>query len=148
LEANPLLFKAAKSQTVPTAENNCAPLPKSTLLCPKEKQMPLKMFFADYCEDKVLESNDARVASTEEILHSMDCVLHMPRNFIGVTDENKVTLQFMVNDDKTICVDVPAPSEQGSYVKTASLGECLKIVGGLGEQITVKEIEGLEFQAW
>ena len=110
--------------------------------------MPLKMFFVDYCEDKVLEAKDARVVPKKEILHSMDCVLHMPQNFIGVFGDNDVTLQFMVNDDKTICVDVPVPSEQGSYVKTASLDECLEIVRGIGEQITLQEIEGLEFQAW
>ena len=106
--------------------------------------MQLKLFFVDYCEDKVIESKDARVASKEEILHSMDCVLHMPRNFIGVTDENDVTLQFMVNEDRTICVDVPAPAEKGSYVKTTDLRECLDIVRGLGQTINAKEIDGIE----
>ena len=110
--------------------------------------MPLKMFFADYCEGKVLESEDARLATKPEILHSMDCVLHMPSNFIGIIDENDATLQFIVNDDKTVSVDIPVPAERGSYARTTSLRECLEIVEGLDESISPKEISGLAFQAW
>jgi hypothetical protein len=110
--------------------------------------MMLKVFFADYCEDKVLESKDARVATQDELLHSMDCVLHMPRNFIGVIDENGVTLQFMVNDDRTIHVDLPVPAKRGSYVKTAHLSECLNMVRRIGDSIKMDEIDGMAFQAW
>ena len=110
--------------------------------------MPLKMFFVDYCEDKEIESKDARLATNDEILHSMDCVLHMPRNFIGVIDDNDVTLQFMVNDDKSVSIDVPAPLERGSYVKTTDLRDCLEIVKGLGETIDTKSIDGLNLQPW
>lgn len=108
----------------------------------------LKLFFADYCEDKVLESKDAHAATQEDILHSMECVLHMPRNFIGVTDEDGSTIQFMVNDDQTICVDVPSPAERGSYAKQTDLQECLGIVRRLGQRINVNALAGLEFKPW
>ena len=110
--------------------------------------MGLKIFFADYCEDKILEARDARESSKEDILHSMDCVLHMPRNFLGIIDEDDATLQFMVNDDRTIHVDVPIPAEQGSYSKTAELKECLEIVQNIRERIVMQEIDGLEFELW
>ena len=110
--------------------------------------MPLKVFFVDYCEDKVLESKDARVATKDEILHSMDCVLHMPRNFIGVIGENGTTLQFVVNDDKTIDIDVPVPADRGSYVKTTDLQECLEIVRNLGDTVNAEGIDGLDFKSW
>lgn len=108
----------------------------------------LKVFFADYYEDKILDSKDARAATKEEILHSMDCVLHMPSNFIGVTDQHGVTLQFMVNDDRTIHIDVPVPAQGGSYVRTASLKECLEMMRVLGDCTDIEEIRGLKFEAW
>jgi len=109
---------------------------------------PFKVFFADYAEDKILESKDARAATKPDVLHSMDCVLHMPRNFIGLIDRNDVTLQFMVNDDETIHIDVPVPSRTGSFVKTATLKECLDLVGNLGDTIDVAKIDGLTFKSW
>ncbi|MBS0209632.1 MAG: hypothetical protein JSS27_11835 [Planctomycetes bacterium] len=109
---------------------------------------PFKLFFVDYVEDKTLESKDARAATKAEILHSMDCVLHMPRNFVGLIDRNDMTLQFMVNDDKTIHVDVPVPSRTGSFVKTATLKECLDLVSTLGDSIDVAKIGGLTFTSW
>jgi hypothetical protein len=108
----------------------------------------LKLFFTDYCEDKVLAAENARVATKEDILHSMDCVLHMPQNFLGVIDEAGRALQFMVNDDKTIHVDVPSPAERGSYVKVTDLAECLNIIQGIGDVINVAEMRGLAFERW
>ena len=96
--------------------------------------MPLKMFFADYCEGKVLESEDARLATKPEILHSMDCVLHMPSNFIGIIDENDATLQFIVNDDKTVSVDIPVPANEGRTLGQHPFGNALKSWRGLTNQ--------------
>jgi hypothetical protein len=110
--------------------------------------MTWKVFFADYCEDKIVEANHARIATKDEILHSMDCVLHMPNNFIGIVDENNATLQFVVNDDKTIDIDLPVPASRGSYTKTTDLAECLKVVRGLGDSVDPSQIVGLVFQPW
>ena len=79
----------------------------------------LKMFFTDYGADKTVEAADARAAGKDEILHTMECVLQMPRNFVGVIDENDGTLQFMVNSDKTIRVDLPFEQEVNPFVKDA-----------------------------
>jgi hypothetical protein len=115
---------------------------------PRSPEPKFKVFFADYCEDKIVDSKDARVATKAEILHSMDCVLHMPRNFIGVIDKDDTTLQFMVNDDNMIHVDIPVPSRTGSFVKTADLRECLDLVSHLGSTIDVARIDGLVFKSW
>lgn len=108
----------------------------------------LRFFYTDYCEGKSIPSQEAATASLDQILHSMDCVLHVPRNFIGVIDEQNVTLQFMVKDDQSIHVDIPSPARRGSYVKTASIGECLQLVRDLGETIQGESIAGLEFESW
>lgn len=108
----------------------------------------LRFFYTDYCEDKSIPSHEAWTASKDDILHSMDCVLHIPRNFIGIIDDQNVTLQFMVNDDRSIDVDIPSPARRGSYVKTTSLDECLELVRELGESIQPDSIAGLNFTSW
>ena len=108
----------------------------------------LRFFYADYCEDKAIPSEEAWTRSKDEILHSMDCVLHVPRNFCGIIDDNDVTLQFMVNDDRSVHVEVPASAERGSYATTMKLEECLELVRSLGDTIQRDLVPGLQFEAW
>ncbi len=108
----------------------------------------LKVFFADYCEGKILPSESARVASKAEILRMAGCVLHTPSNFLGITDENGATIQFIVNEDTTIAVDVPDLNAGGSHVKMVTLDECLQIVRDLDESVEIGTIPGLKFEAW
>lgn len=108
----------------------------------------LRFFYTDYCEDKSIPSPEALEVSKEEVLHSMDCVLHMPGNFLGIIDGNDATLQFMVNDDRSIHIDIPTPTKRGSYVKTGSLGECLELVRTMGETIQHDAITGFRFEGW
>ena len=110
--------------------------------------MAFKVFYSDYCEEKIIDSSDAFHASVSEILHSMDCVLHVPKNFIGIIDERDITLQFYVNDDKSILIDVPMPEKNGSFCRAGSLQECLSIVKRLDKAVDVSKIDGLEFQSW
>lgn len=108
----------------------------------------LRFFYTDYCEKKSIPSEEAWEVSKEDVLHSMDCVLHMPGNFLGIIDQNDATLQFMVNDDRSIHVDIPTPSKRGSYVKTESLKGCLDLVRTMGETVEPDSITGLTFESW
>lgn len=110
--------------------------------------MLYKIFFSDFTENKILDACDARQASKDEILHSMDCVLHMPNNFLGIIDKNGVTLQFMVNTDKSVYIDIPVPKKNGSYAKTAELQSCFSIVQELDKEIVIATIDGLAFNSW
>ena len=110
--------------------------------------MNYEMFYADYCEGKEILSDQPCTRTKEEILHSMDCVLHMPNNFLGIVDKSGTTLQFMVNQDKTVAVDIPQVPRQGSLTKTVELSQCLELVRELGECVDPNSIEGLEFTSW
>lgn len=110
--------------------------------------MEYRMFFTDYCEDKSLPSQEAEARELESILHSMDCVLHMPRNFLGITDSAGTTIQFMVNEDNSIFVDVPAPNEKGSYSMTTDLASCISLVRELNGNIDLKNYSQLQFAPW
>ena len=110
--------------------------------------MKYKIFFCDYCEDKILEPHEAIEIPIEDILHSMDCVLHIPKNFFGIIDEEDNTLQFIVNDDKSIVIDIPSAEKRGSYTKNIELKDCIEIVRNLESIKNVVDSEELDFFPW
>jgi hypothetical protein len=108
--------------------------------------MPLKFFYTDYCEGKSVQTPMVW-PGIGEILHSMDCVLHMPDNFCGIVNNQDQTLQFMVEKDRSLTLDIPILNENGEYVgsytKSTSLRECFEIVRALDENTDFLTIEGL-----
>lgn len=96
--------------------------------------MKYKFFYSDFCEGKEILSSDAWDVELKDILHSMDCVLHMPDNFLGIVNDKNQTLQFMVKKDKTILIDIPILKNgeySGSKQKDTALPECLELVKSL-----------------
>ena len=87
-------------------------------------------------------------ASIDEIIELMQSVLIRPENFLGIVDKNDRTLQFIVNDDYSLDADIPVPDQKGSYTKTISLHEAIKLVQKQTELIQVDTIEGMTFMKW
>ena len=110
--------------------------------------MTFKLFYTDYTEDKHLRSDEAESATVEKIIDCMNKLLHEPDNFIGIIDSNDVMLQFMVEDNGTICIDAPIHERKGSFTKDADLSECIEIVTALQKNIVLEKINGLEFKTW
>lgn len=96
--------------------------------------MKYKYFYTDYTEGKSLPSTEAWEADKQQILHSMDCVLHMPNNFLGIINTKDECLQFYVNDDRSVSIDIPI-LENGIYLgsksQDTSLERCLSLVESL-----------------
>ena len=96
--------------------------------------MKYRYFYADYSEGKEIPSGDAWEANLDQILHSMNCVLHVPNNFFGIVNSKEQTLQFMVEKDRTVTIDIPI-LEQGKYLgskqENNSLNYCLEMVKNL-----------------
>jgi hypothetical protein len=109
--------------------------------------MPFKFFYTDYCEGKSVETPMVWPREKDGILHSMDCVLHMPRNFCGIVNNRDQTLQFVVEKDRSVTVDIPVVNENceyvGSYTKSTSLRDCLEIVRALDDDTDFTTITGL-----
>ena len=110
--------------------------------------MTFKLFYTDYSEDKHLRSDEAESVTLEKIVDCMNNLLHEPDNFVGIIDCNDVMLQFMVEDDGSICIDAPLHERKGSFTKSADLSECIEIVGALQKNIVLEQINGLEFKSW
>ena len=110
--------------------------------------MTYKFYYTDYSTDKHIRSDEAVSESLDNIIGQMNSLLQEPDNFIGIIDENNVMLQFMVEDDGSICVDIPMHDQKGSLTKSANLNECISLVDSLQENILIEQIEGLEFKHW
>lgn len=99
--------------------------------------MKLKLFYTDYCEEKQIDGSEPWDVEVSDILHSMDCVLHMPKNFLGIINSRDQVLQFMVNDDRTILIDIPI-LENGKYVEsrniTSTLVGCMELIRSISEE--------------
>ena len=110
--------------------------------------MAFKFFYTDYSTDKSVRSDEAVSETVDKVIEHMKAMLKDEDNFIGLIDENNQMLQFMVEGDGAICVDVPMHDRKGSLTKSADLNEAIEIVLGLKGQIIWEEIDGLEFKPW
>jgi len=110
--------------------------------------MAFKFFYTDYANNKDVRSDEAVSETLDNIIGHMQQMLQEPDNFIGLIDENNLMLQFMVEDDGSICVDVPMHEQKGSLTKNATLTESIDIVRELNQEIPFDEIDGLEFKPW
>lgn len=110
--------------------------------------MTFKYFYTDYSKDKHIRSDEAVSETLENIIDCMEGLLHEEDNFIGIIDDNDVMLQFMVEEDGSICIDLPIHDRKGSYTKNADLNECVEIVNAIEKDIVQEQICGLEFKSW
>jgi hypothetical protein len=110
--------------------------------------MTFKLFYTDYTNDKHIKSDEAITATIKEIGTYMSNLLHEPDNFLGIIDDNEVMLQFMVENDGSICVDLPVDERKGSFTKHTDLNSCLQLIASLPEIIELDKIDGLTFNDW
>ena len=75
-------------------------------------------------------------------------VLREPNDFIGFVDAYGTTIQFYCDDSGEIWVEIPYPSEHGSYGKHISLEEVEYFVQELPDIFTDECIPDGEFVAW
>ncbi len=96
--------------------------------------MKFRYFYTDYCEDKAIDGSKPWEAEVSQIVHSMDCVLHRSKNFLGIINSKDQTLQFYVEKDRSITIDVPVVKNgayAGSKQKRTNLETCLQLVRDL-----------------
>jgi hypothetical protein len=110
--------------------------------------MTFKLFYTDYSKDKHVRSDEAVTETLENITGLMQSLLHEEDNFIGIIDDDNVMLQFMVDEDGSLIVDLPMHDQKGSFTKKTDLSGCIAIVNSLQGKIDKDQIEGLEFKSW
>ena len=83
-----------------------------------------------------------------EIIAMMPAVLMGFRDFFGITDRDGTTVQFYVEDDGRVWMEIPLPDLEGSYGKHLGKGDVTTVFEGLPELFSRDMVAGLEFAEW
>lgn len=110
--------------------------------------MSFKFFYTDYATNQSIRSDEPKDSTLDSIIESMNDVLVAEDNFLGLIDDEDNMLQFMVEEDGSILIDLPNNEQKGSLSKTATLAECVEMVKAIQETIAFEDIDGLVFKAW
>ena len=110
--------------------------------------MSYRIYYSDFVRDIELTPDGARPAEVDEILRMMEEVLAEPGNFLGVMDEQGGILQFLVDEQGTIGVEIPDPPRRGHYGKQASLTECKQLLHDADGRFHWDAFDGLTFEKW
>lgn len=107
--------------------------------------MAYTFFYTDYVKDKEIPGTSPCEAEIEQILQTMHNVLQTPDNFFGIVNDKKQTLQFVVENDKSVSIDIPILNNGkyiGSKTEKSTLTTCIKLVQDLnGTEDFIKLIE-------
>ena len=90
-----------------------------------------KVFFSiAQTNEDVNSQSPIEVGPGESYEYLVD-VVKCPNNFIGFTDSEGTTVQFMVDESNKIWLDIPSVEEQGSYGKYITTSEMTALVDSL-----------------
>ncbi|MBL8797784.1 MAG: hypothetical protein JNM56_28050 [Planctomycetia bacterium] len=115
---------------------------------PDPAQPGFVVFFHDARADAAVLPEERVHYPLPRIEQAMREVLTAPDNFFGITDQAGTVLQFAVNEDATIHIDLPDPARKGSLVKDADLEECLALVRQAGPLLAELQVVGMVFETW
>ena len=104
-----------------------------------------------YCRNATSDSIEGGSAEPVDRYSSVSTALQIlqdPGDFYGIVDDREVTLQFMVEPEGDVWVEVPCPQERGSYGRRISFSEIEPILLSLSGALSKDCIEGLEFISW
>ena len=106
-------------------------------------------FYTDHIADEFVSIDDARFMALDEILSKIQSgLLGYPRNLLGIIDEKGNTLQFFVQPDGTIEMNLSVPEEFGSYVRQLEQLECYALLKRGCRYIEEIPVGEVEFTGW
>ena len=110
--------------------------------------MEYSVFYTRYETGDTMDSNTPYSCDRDTMVAMGQQILRADGDFFGIVDENTLTLQFMVQDDGRIWMELPVPSEGGSYGKhiLSSDLECELLSVML--PFDPSRMEGLRFERW
>ena len=84
----------------------------------------------------------------QEILSLMADVLTTAGSFVSVMDADGTMLQFVLDEDGSVMLDIPHPPKRGSYAKRTTVAACVTAIEELSDKIALDAFDGLEFERW
>jgi hypothetical protein len=117
---------------------------------PEKKRPGFVVFHHDCREDGygLGQPEDKSYFDFKQIEEYMRGILVHPENFLGLIDQFDETLQFLVNEDRSILIDFIVKEKQGSLQKQASLNEAIALALSAGPSLAQLTIPAASFKAW
>lgn len=107
-----------------------------------------RVTYCDYETGRHVAADGPLPMSRGEILELMDQVLTSPGSFVSVMDADGTMLQFVLDEDGSVMLDIPHPPKRGSYAKRTTVAACVKAIRELSDKVELDAFEGLEFERW
>lgn len=107
-----------------------------------------RVTYCDYETGKHIAADGPLSLGKAEILSLMADVLTSSGSFVSVMDADGTMLQFVLDDDGMVMLDIPFPPKRGSYAKLTTVAACVTAIEELADKIVLDAFDGLEFERW
>jgi hypothetical protein len=109
----------------------------------------LQMFYCIHSEHNCVSPSAAVPSNHATALAVAEKALSSKDDFVGFTDVDETTLQFYVEGDDSVWVDMPVPERKGSYGMHTNRAKALQVIGRLSPPLSRYRSElHLEFKEW
>lgn len=106
-------------------------------------------FYADYVSNDFLSTDEQTFLQLEQIYATLESgILEYPKNIWGITDEQGHSLQFYVNADGSIEVNITVPEKFGSYTRHLEKQACYRLIRTAPRYLKEIDFTEFEFNAW
>lgn len=110
--------------------------------------MEYKVFYTCYGTNDTVESSTPYSTDRDNMVAIAQQVLRAGGDFFGMVDESGVTLQFMRQEDDKIWMEIPMPSESGSYGGRILVSDLERVLLSIVTPLNPIRMNGLEFEQW
>ena len=117
---------------------------------PEKKRPGFLVFHHDYREDGfgLGRPEDQSYFDFKKIEEYMRGILVHPKNFLGLIDQFDETLQFYVNEDRSILIEFIVKGQHGALQKKASLDWAVALALSASPSLAQLSIPEASFKAW
>jgi hypothetical protein len=108
----------------------------------------IKLFYQNYDDNQEIDQESPIECGLDETMDYMEKLPDTDGNFLGLVLPDSCVVQFMHNEDQSICLDIPAEKKGGAYRKEIDMDECIQIIKDIYEGKDPKAIKGLIFDSF
>jgi len=106
------------------------------------------VFYTCYGTDDSVDSNAPYVTDRDTMISMAQQILREDGDFFGITDDNEVTLQFMVENGNKIWMEIPSPADGGSYGKQINASDLEAALLSIDQPFEPDKMAEFTFQKW
>jgi hypothetical protein len=110
--------------------------------------MKINVFYCCHATGEEVPSSRPIPIDRDQAIDIAKAMLKAPKDFVGFTDKNDSTLQFVVEEAGSVWMEVPAPAERGSFGKSIAMHELDSVIGSMPMEFGVGCVPGMEFRPW